>query len=106
MTKPRVYAVVTAKYGHSDVGGQLFDHKGEPLWSHLSSSEGWLWRDLTTGFTDRREALEAKYPEGYDVMCLAERSPDEDWKPLHDLWDQNHPGWRDRDDYNDDDGGN
>lgn len=41
---------------------------GEVLWDHISSGKEWLIRDLTNGFADRREALEQRFPDGYDVI--------------------------------------
>ena len=92
--KPTLFAMVTAVLG-GDVAGVLYDHEGEPLHSHFSSSEGWLWHDLTTGFTDRREQLEALYPDGYEVVKLGRNATEEDFVALHTLWDERHPGWRD-----------
>lgn len=54
----------------TDVGGQLVDEKGEVLWGHVSSSTGWLRIDLTDNFTDRRNALEERYPGGYEIRMV------------------------------------
>lgn len=52
-----------------DVGGILVDpYNGEVLYSHISSNIDWLKLDLTTNFPDRRRELNAKYPEGYEVV--------------------------------------
>ena len=67
---PTVYVVVQSSWGGSDLGGCLLLATGEVLWSHISSSPWWLQRDLTNGFTDRRERLEALYPDGYDVVYV------------------------------------
>lgn len=91
--KAMLYAVVTSAWG-SDVGGTLYDHEGEPIHGHMSSSEWWLWRDLTTGFADRARALHERYPDGYDVTYLGRDATPEQFRPLHSLWDVRHPGWR------------
>lgn len=93
--KPTLFAMVTEAWGGGDVAGVLYDHEGEPLHSHISSGEAWLWRDLTTGFTDRRERLEALYPDGYEVVKLGRNATDDDFTALHTLWDERRPGWRD-----------
>lgn len=95
MSKAMLYAYVTGRFSSGDVAGTLYDHEGEPLHDHLSSSEGWLWHDLTTGFRDRAEKLDALYPDGYDVTCIGFDASDEARAPLFALWDKNHPGWRD-----------
>ena len=66
-TKEIVYVVVTGGFG-SDVVGELVHPDREQLWGHMSSSQGWLRRDLTDGFEDRREKLAAMFPDGYEVV--------------------------------------
>lgn len=68
--KPKVYVVVTGRFGTSDVSGILMHADGEVTAQHVSSSVSWLQNDLTTSFADRREALEARYPGGYDVQVV------------------------------------
>lgn len=63
---PSIYVVVTGRLGHGDVAGVLVVD-GKPLWSHLSSSVTYLKRDLTDGFGDRKEELERRFPDGYNV---------------------------------------
>lgn len=89
-----LYAVVTAKWKSGDVEGTLYDHEGGDIHSHMSSSEWWLWRDLTTGFPDRAKKLDELYPEGYEVVHLGWDATKEDFEPLYALWDKSHPGWR------------
>lgn len=91
--KATLYAVVTSAWG-SDVAGTLCDHEGEPIHSHVSSSEHWLWRDLTTGFPDRARALDERYPGGYEVVRLGRSASEAEFAPLHALWDARSPGWR------------
>lgn len=95
MSKPRLYAVVQSVWGSGDVGGTLYDHEGEPIHGHMSSSEAWLWRDLTIGFRDRAQLLDERYPNGYDVVQLGRDAKEGDFAELHRLWDEHHPGWRD-----------
>jgi hypothetical protein len=80
-----LYIVANAPEGHygGDVAGRLHTADGEMLWVHVSSSPGFLRSDLTTGFTDRRETLAARYPGGYEVRWLG---PD-DARP----WDTGTP---------------
>jgi hypothetical protein len=63
-----------------DIAGALYTADGELLWSHVSSTTGWLRRDLTTGFTDRKYALEQRYPDGYDVVWNGPSDP-VPWEP-------------------------
>lgn len=63
-----VYVCPQSTWGSGDVAGCLLLDTGEVPWSHMSSSMGWLTRDLTSGFTDRREELERRYPDGYEVI--------------------------------------
>lgn len=65
-----VYVVIDCQFGSGDVGGSLLLDTGEVKWGHLSSGLGWLQRDLTVGFTDRRVELERLYPNGYDVVVV------------------------------------
>jgi hypothetical protein len=67
---PAIYVVEQAKFSSGDVSGCLLLDTGEVLWGHLSSGRGWLERDLTNGFTDRRERLGALYPGGYRVVYV------------------------------------
>lgn len=64
-----VYVVVTAQW-NSDIAGCLLLDSGEVKWEHMSSGQGWLVRDLTSGFADRRAELERIYPNGYDVVLV------------------------------------
>lgn len=72
--KPKVYVVVTGRFGglsdSGDVVGMLMHADGEVTAQHCSSGIFWLRTDLTTGFKNRREALEARYPDGYDVQVV------------------------------------
>jgi hypothetical protein len=74
--RPKVYVAVTMRssqpteWGPGDVAGVLLLESGEPLWSHYSSSLGFLRGDLTTTFADRRLELERRFPDGYDVVIL------------------------------------
>jgi len=68
--KPTVYVVIESEWKSGDVGGCLLLDTGEVKWSHMSSSRGWLQRDLTVGFTDRRTELERLYPNGYEVVVV------------------------------------
>jgi hypothetical protein len=72
---PTVYVVPHAQWSTGDISGCLLLESGEVLWSHISSSMGWLQRDLTSGFGDRREELERRYPDGYNVV-VAEKEGD------------------------------
>jgi hypothetical protein len=76
-TLPKVYIVAGRREDAytGDLGGALHTADGELLWSHVSSTTGWLRRDLTTGFTDRKRDLERRYPDGYDVVWLAPGDP-------------------------------
>lgn len=65
-----VYVIVQSEWKSGDVGGSLLLDTGEVPWGHMSSSRGWLQRDLTNGFGDRRARLEALYPNGYDVVLV------------------------------------
>ena len=82
--KPKVYVVVTGRFGGpddgGDVAGSLMHADGSITASHCSSNLSWLQRDLTVGFKDRREALEARYPDGFDVevVNLYEQDPPEE----------------------------
>jgi len=67
-----VYVVPEYQMSSGDVGGCLLRDNGEVPWSHMSSSVSWLQRDLTNGFADRREQLNAWYPNGYDVVVVTE----------------------------------
>lgn len=66
--KPTVYVCVTGSNGH-DVAGTLLLDSGEAPWGHMSSSREWLRLDLTENF-GRREELERRYPDGYEVQVL------------------------------------
>jgi hypothetical protein len=79
LAAPAVYVVLNTRWGAGDCSGSLLLSSGEGLWGHMSSSLGWLVRDLTIQFPDRREKLEALYPEGY-MIVVADRAgiiPDE-----------------------------
>lgn len=65
-----VYVVLAAEWKSGDVSGTLLLDTGEPMWGHLSSSRGWLWRDLTQSFNDRRRTLAERYPNGYKVLFV------------------------------------
>lgn len=65
--------VVTGNYG-SDLLGGLFAPTGEVLYSHVSSSIGWLKADLTNNF-GRRAELDAKYPQGWTVSVYNDNPP-------------------------------
>lgn len=65
----RIYVVVTAEWGGHDVVG--YSVSADRAWfSHVSSDARWLKRDTTDGFRDRREQLEAAYPNGYEVVLV------------------------------------
>lgn len=96
MPAPRLYMLVTHTYG-TEVVGTLYDHQGEPLWQHMSSSLEWLRLDLTSGFASRREDLASRYPEGYEAVLVNRDMDNPDatyYAELVALWDANHPGWR------------
>lgn len=96
MPAPRLYIFITYRLG-TDVGGTLYDHEGEPLWSHLSSSVEWLKVDLVGGFTSRREDLAKRYPDGYEVVLVNRDIDNPDatyYAELVALWDSLYPGWR------------
>lgn len=68
-SSPIVYVVALGRWGTSDISGVSCD--AERVWfEHVSSSMGWLVRDTTTGFTDRREQLEAAYPGGFRTVLV------------------------------------
>jgi len=67
-TLPTVYVVIQGEWSTGDVAGALLTEGGEALWGHMSSSVGWLQRDLTNGFSDRRDELDRRYPGGYRVV--------------------------------------
>ena len=69
-TLPEVYIVVQGRSAIGDVIGLLVTAEDGPLWGHTSSHLEYLKGDLTTTFTERRAALEAKYPDGYDVVVI------------------------------------
>ena len=69
-SKPKVYIVVLGHSALGDIDGVLVTVEDGPLWSHMSSDIEWLRNDLTTTFTDRKATLEAKYPDGYDVVLI------------------------------------
>lgn len=68
--RPTVYVVVTGRWEGGDVSGALVLPTGEAPFGHTSSSLDWLRRDLTSGFRDRREDLEHRFPDGYDVVVI------------------------------------
>jgi hypothetical protein len=59
-------AVVVTQDLVGDLAGALLAPTGEVLFSHVSSSIGWLQSDLTNNF-GRRDKLDAKYPQGWTV---------------------------------------
>lgn len=73
--KGTVYVIVETEWESGDTGGCLLADTGAVLWGHLSSNLDWLKRDLTSGFSDRREKLEHLYPNGYEVI-VARRDED------------------------------
>lgn len=67
-----VYVIPQTTWASGDIGGCLLHEEGDVTNSHLSSSLRFLVGDLTITFKDRREALEARYPHGYDVVVCGE----------------------------------
>lgn len=58
-----------------DVAGTLYvDHDDEPesLWGHMSSTVGWLERDLLHNF-GRDQKLAERFPQGYEVTWEPQR---------------------------------
>jgi hypothetical protein len=74
-----VYVWVSGVFGGSDLAGSLLTGEGEVLWGHVSSGIWWLKSDLTVSFTDRREALDARYPDGYEVVVYGMDVPIPEW---------------------------
>lgn len=67
--KPKVYVVPTGRWGTGDIAGVSVT--ADRVWfQHVSSSLGWLVRDTTTGFGDRRLELEQAYPDGFEVVLV------------------------------------
>lgn len=76
-TRPKVYVAPFGRWGSEDIAGGLVTETGEVLWEHISSNTDWLRHDLTE--TARRRAdLEARYPDGYEVVEV------EHWRKLPD----------------------
>lgn len=79
--KPKVYVIVESGWKGGDRAGNLMLSDGTVLWGHCSSTLDWLKRDLTIGFSDRRDALTVRYPDGFDVVVVdlvaGDEPPDE-----------------------------
>lgn len=67
----KVYVVIQAEWPSGDVAGCLLHEAGDVTHSHMSSSRGWLVRDLTVNF-GRHAELEARYPDGYEVVTVGD----------------------------------
>lgn len=91
-TKPTVYVIPEGKWSTGDVSGCLLLPTGEVIAQHISSSEAWLVRDLTTSFADRRTDLEQRYPDGYEIVVVhaAADIPD-DVKAANEAWAAEQP---------------
>lgn len=90
--KGTVYVIVGAKWQGGDVAGSLLLDTGEPMWGHMSSSEGWLWRDLTQSFNDRRQQLAQRYPDGYSVVwCISDNHIPAEVLEANKAWHDAHP---------------
>lgn len=69
-----IYVVPTGRWISGDFSG--LSVTADRVWfQHVSSSLGYLRRDTTDGFSDRRVQLEEAYPNGYKVVLVL---PDED----------------------------
>lgn len=65
-----VYVVVTARHPSGDVAGASFT-KDRMWFSHMSSSDSWLLRDCTGGFSDRKKQLDDAYGEdGWEAVLV------------------------------------
>lgn len=67
--KPKVYLVIEGRTPIGDVSGMLVTPEDGPLWAHTSSHLDWLRHDLLVA-GGHQEALDAKYPDGYDVVLI------------------------------------
>jgi len=71
-----LYVVVEARWESGDVIGCSMT--ADRVWfEHMSSSVTWLRQDTTTGFRDRRDLLEAAYPNGLVVKVVDLTNGDE-----------------------------
>ncbi|WP_018502923.1 hypothetical protein [Parafrankia discariae] len=67
---PKVYVAPFGAWPHGDIIGGLITEDGTVLWGHVSSSAEWLRADLTTSFENRRDTLDQRYPDGYEVVTV------------------------------------
>lgn len=73
MTSTKVYVVITGRFGSDYAGVSL---TADRVWfQHVSSSTGWLVRDTTGGFSDRKAELDAAYPEGWEAVLIDKGDP-------------------------------
>lgn len=64
-----VYVVPTGRLSIGDYAGVSMT--ADRVWfQHVSSNLWFLERDTTVGFRDRREQLEAAYPDGFEIVMV------------------------------------
>jgi len=85
---PKVYLVVIGRSGNDVIGCALAED-GEPLGSHLSSSEGWLKADLES--EHHQEAYKEHYPNGYEMEFVSKPKEHEGYQKALKLNHEKYP---------------
>ena len=68
---PRIYILITGRYGDGDVISTALAEDGHALAGHLSSSEGWAQHDMGLGgSTWKHDRYAEHYPDGYELVWV------------------------------------
>jgi hypothetical protein len=83
--KPKIFVFINSRYESGDVVGSALAEDGEFLAGHLSSNDSWFQHDMGLCSDWKHDKYKAHYPDGYELVHVADTKDHEGLKAAYAL---------------------